>query len=65
MANETAVLLISCPDQKGLVAGVSNFIYRNGGNIVHAGGAANAFGSPATRPSSIPAIPSLANFAEP
>ena len=35
-ANETAVLLISCPDQKGLVASVSNFIYRNGGNIVHA-----------------------------
>jgi len=36
MANETAVLLISCPDQKGLVAAVSNFVYRNGGNIVHA-----------------------------
>ena len=36
MAHETAVLLISCPDQKGLVAAVSNFVYRNGGNIVHA-----------------------------
>jgi len=36
MANETAVLLISCPDQKGLVAAVSNFVYRHGGNIVHA-----------------------------
>ena len=36
MADETAVLLISCLDQKGLVAAVSNFVYRNGGNIVHA-----------------------------
>ena len=32
----TAVLLISCADQKGLVASVSDFLYRNGGNIVHA-----------------------------
>jgi formyltetrahydrofolate deformylase len=32
----TAVLLISCPDQRGLVATVSDFIYRNGGNILHA-----------------------------
>jgi formyltetrahydrofolate deformylase len=32
----TAVLLISCRDQKGLVATVADFIYRNGGNIVHA-----------------------------
>ncbi len=31
-----AVLLVSCPDQKGLVACVSDFIYRNDGNIVHA-----------------------------
>ena len=29
-----AVLLLSCPDQKGLVAGVSDFIHRNGGNIL-------------------------------
>lgn len=36
MASETAVLLISCPDQKGLVAAVSEFVYKNGGNIVHA-----------------------------
>jgi formyltetrahydrofolate deformylase len=36
MVPETAVLLISCPDQKGLVACVSDFIYRNAGNIVHA-----------------------------
>jgi formyltetrahydrofolate deformylase len=32
----TAVLLISCRDQKGLVASVSDFLYRHGGNIVHA-----------------------------
>jgi formyltetrahydrofolate deformylase len=32
----TAVLLISCPDQPGLVATVSDFVYRNGGNILHA-----------------------------
>ena len=32
----TAVLLISCADQKGLVAAVSDFLYRNGGNIIHA-----------------------------
>ena len=32
----TAVLLLSCPDQKGLVAGVADFIYRHGGNIIHA-----------------------------
>jgi formyltetrahydrofolate deformylase len=32
----TATLLISCPDQQGLVAKLSNFIYANGGNIIHA-----------------------------
>ena len=31
---ETATLLVSCPDQKGLVAGISNFISKNGGNIL-------------------------------
>ena len=31
----SAVLLISCPDQKGLVAAVSDFIFRRGGNILH------------------------------
>jgi formyltetrahydrofolate deformylase len=36
MTGTTATLLISCPDQKGLVAKLSNFIYANGGNIVHA-----------------------------
>lgn len=32
----SATLLISCPDQQGLVAKIANFIYANGGNIVHA-----------------------------
>ena len=32
----SAILLIVCPDQKGLVAGVSDFVYRHGGNILHA-----------------------------
>ncbi len=32
----TAVLLLSCPDQKGLVAAVSDFLYKNQGNIIHA-----------------------------
>jgi len=36
MSTETAVLLISCLDQRGLVAAVSEFVYKNGGNIVHA-----------------------------
>lgn len=36
MTSRTATLLISCPDQKGLVAKFANFIYANGGNIIHA-----------------------------
>jgi len=32
----TATLLITCRDQKGLVAAVSDFLYRNEGNIIHA-----------------------------
>ncbi|MFM8846791.1 MAG: formyltetrahydrofolate deformylase [Actinomycetota bacterium] len=32
----TAVLLLSCPDQRGVVAAVADFIAQNGGNIVHA-----------------------------
>jgi len=32
----TAVLLIDCPDQKGLVARVSNLLYQLGANILHA-----------------------------
>jgi len=31
-----AVLLISCPDRKGITASVTNFIFQNNGNIVHA-----------------------------
>jgi formyltetrahydrofolate deformylase len=36
MASPTAVLLISCPDRPGIVAAVSDFIFRAGGNIIHA-----------------------------
>lgn len=36
MSQANAILLLSCPDQKGLVANISNFIYRHNGNIVHA-----------------------------
>ncbi len=36
MTSPTATLLISCPDCKGLVAKIANFIYANGGNIIHA-----------------------------
>ncbi|MDE3197346.1 MAG: formyltetrahydrofolate deformylase [Acidobacteriota bacterium] len=34
--NTTAVLLINCPDRKGLVAIVSGILYRLGANIIHA-----------------------------
>ncbi|MGD9895699.1 MAG: formyltetrahydrofolate deformylase [Candidatus Methylacidiphilaceae bacterium] len=33
---ESAVLLISCPDQKGLVSAVAGFLFEHGGNILHA-----------------------------
>lgn len=36
MLKPTATLLVSCPDQRGLVAKIANFIYSNGGNIIHA-----------------------------
>jgi len=36
MDEANAVLLLSCPDQKGLVAKLSNFIFQNNGNIIHA-----------------------------
>jgi formyltetrahydrofolate deformylase len=32
----SAVLLIDCPDRRGLVAGVSSLLYRHGANILHA-----------------------------
>jgi len=31
-----AILLISCPDQKGITASVTDFVYQHGGNILHA-----------------------------
>ncbi|MBD3264923.1 MAG: formyltetrahydrofolate deformylase [Candidatus Omnitrophica bacterium] len=31
-----AILLISCPDRKGITASITNFIYQNNGNIEHA-----------------------------
>ncbi len=36
MDNTTAVLLLSCPDQKGIVAAVSGFIAEHNGNILDA-----------------------------
>ena len=32
----TGILLLSCPDQTGVVAAVADFIWRNGGNIIDA-----------------------------
>jgi formyltetrahydrofolate deformylase len=31
-----AILLISCPDRRGITAAVTNFVYQNNGNIEHA-----------------------------
>jgi formyltetrahydrofolate deformylase len=36
MTSPTATLLISCPDRKGLVALLANFIASHNGNIIHA-----------------------------
>jgi formyltetrahydrofolate deformylase len=36
MTKPTATLLFSCPDRRGLVAKIANFVYSNGGNIIHA-----------------------------
>jgi formyltetrahydrofolate deformylase len=33
---DSAILLISCPDRKGEVATIADFVYRHGGNILHA-----------------------------
>ena len=35
-SNDRAVLLIDCPDQKGLVARVAGLLYEQGANILHA-----------------------------
>lgn len=32
----SACLLVSCPDRKGLVAAIANFLYSHGANILHA-----------------------------
>jgi formyltetrahydrofolate deformylase len=32
----SAILLISCPDRKGEVATIADFVFRHGGNILHA-----------------------------
>ena len=32
----TAILLVSCPDRKGEVASIADFVYRHNGNIIHA-----------------------------
>ena len=36
MSDVNAILLLSCADSKGLVAKISDFIFRHDGNIVHA-----------------------------
>lgn len=35
MENSTAILLISCPDQTGIIANVSEFLFFHNGNIIH------------------------------
>src|SRR5438105_3928895 len=32
----TAILLVDCPDRKGIVAAISDFLYRHNANILHA-----------------------------
>jgi formyltetrahydrofolate deformylase len=36
VSKSTAILLLSCPDQKGVVASIADFVYRHNGNILHA-----------------------------
>src|SRR5689334_20837554 len=47
MNSPSAILLISCPDRRGIVAAVTTFIRENDGNIIdleqHVDAAANAF----------------------
>jgi formyltetrahydrofolate deformylase len=33
---KTAILLLDCPDRKGIVAAIANFLYRHNANILHA-----------------------------
>ena len=32
----TAILLVDCPDRKGIVAAIANFLFQHGANILHA-----------------------------
>lgn len=32
----SAILLVECPDQKGIVAAIANFVLAHEGNILHA-----------------------------
>ena len=32
--HNSAILLVSCPDRKGVVASIAEFIFRHGGNIL-------------------------------
>jgi formyltetrahydrofolate hydrolase len=34
--NNSAILLVTCPDRRGIVASISDFIFRHNGNILHA-----------------------------
>jgi formyltetrahydrofolate deformylase len=34
-ASKSAILLIHCPDQKGIVISITEFIFKNGGNILY------------------------------
>lgn len=36
VVKHTAILLLSCPDTKGVVASIADFVFRHGGNILHA-----------------------------
>ena len=36
MRKPTAILLVDCPDRKGLVAAIGEFLYRHNANILHA-----------------------------
>ena len=34
-ASNSAILLIDCPDQRGIVISITEFIFKNGGNILY------------------------------
>jgi formyltetrahydrofolate deformylase len=36
MKKNSAILLLSCPDRRGIVASIADFIFRHNGNILHA-----------------------------